>query len=57
MTKKALGANKLLCDNNTVKTHHVNWSDVKKKLAFQTRSLVKNNSFCFQQSLQGSKGA
>ena len=27
MTKKALGANKLLCDNNTAKTHHVNWSD------------------------------
>ena len=30
MTKKALGANKLLCDNNTVKTRCVNWSDVKK---------------------------
>ena len=56
MTKKALGAKKLLCDNNTVKTRCVNWSDVKKELAFQTRSLVKNNSFCFQQSLQGSKG-
>ena len=43
MAKKALGANKLLCDNNTVKTHCVNWSDVKKKLAFQTRSLVKRS--------------
>ena len=27
MTKKALDANKLLCDNNTVKTYHVNQSD------------------------------
>ena len=43
MAKKALGANKLLCDNNTVKTHRVNWSDVKKKLAFQTRFLVKRS--------------
>ena len=34
MTKKALDANKLLWDNNTVKTHHVNWSDFKKKLGF-----------------------
>ena len=34
MTKKALDANKLLWDNNTVKTDHVNWSDFKKKLGF-----------------------
>ena len=35
MTKKALDANELLCHNNTVKTHHVNQSDFKKKnLAF-----------------------
>ena len=34
MATKALGANKLLCDNNTVKTHRVNWSDVKKKIGF-----------------------
>ena len=35
MTKKALDANKLLCDNNTVKTHHINQSDFEKKnLAF-----------------------
>ena len=31
MTKKALDANELLCHNNTVKTHHVNRSDLKKK--------------------------
>ena len=33
MTKKALDVNKLLCDNNTVKIHHVNRSDLEKKLA------------------------
>ena len=33
MTVKASDANKLLCDN-TVKTHHVNWSDFLKNLAF-----------------------
>ena len=27
MTKTALDANELLCDNNTVKTYHVNQSD------------------------------
>ena len=27
MTKKALDANELLCDNNTVKAYHVNQSD------------------------------
>ena len=31
MTKKALNANVLLCDNNTVKIHHVNQSDFLKK--------------------------
>ena len=31
MTKKVLDANELLCHNNTVKTHHVNRSDLKKK--------------------------
>ena len=31
MTEKALDANELLCDNNTVKTHHVNRSDFFKK--------------------------
>ena len=34
MTKKALDVNELLCDDNTVKTHHVNWSDFLKNLAF-----------------------
>ena len=33
MIKNALDANELLCDNNTVKTHHVNRSDLK-NLAF-----------------------
>ena len=31
ITKKALDTNELLCDNNTVKTHQVNRSDLKKK--------------------------
>ena len=35
MTEKALDANELLCDNNTVKTHHFNRLDfLKKNLAF-----------------------
>ena len=41
MTKKASDANDLLCDNNTVKTHHVNRSDF-----FKTRSSVKK-TICF----------
>ena len=41
MTKKALEANALLCDNNTVKIYYVNQSDfLKINLAFLTRSLV-----------------
>ena len=45
MTKKALDANKLLCDNNTVKTHHVNWSDFLKILtSFLDKIFSKNNS-------------
>ena len=41
MTKKALEANALLCDNNTVKIHYFNQSDfLKINLAFLTRSLV-----------------
>ena len=51
MTKKALDANKLLCDNNTVKTHHVNWSDFLKILSFLDKIFSKNNSYYFQQSL------
>ena len=31
LTKKALDANELLYDNNTVKTYHVTWSDFIKK--------------------------
>ena len=31
MTEKALDANELLCDNNTVETYHVTRSDFKKK--------------------------
>ena len=42
MTKKALDANKLLCDNNTVKTHHVNWSDFfLRKLGFLDEIFLK----------------
>ena len=51
MTKKALDAKELLCDNNTVKTHHVNWSDFLKILSFLDKIFNKNNSFYFQQSL------
>ena len=41
MTKKALEANALLCDNNTVKIHYFSQSDfLKINLAFLTRSLV-----------------
>ena len=31
MTEKASDASKLLCDNNTLKSYHVNWSDFLKK--------------------------
>ena len=49
MTKKALDANELLCDNNTVKTHQVNRSDLKKKrLGFVDKNLgYKKNSLYF----------
>ena len=47
MTKKALGANKLLCDNNTVKIHHVKWSDLKKKLSFLDKIFSKKQFFLF----------
>ena len=47
MTKKALDANELLCDNNTVKTHQVNRSDLKKKLGFVDKIFSKNNSLYF----------
>ena len=53
MTKKALDANKLLCDNNTIKTHQVNRSDLKKKkLGFVDKIFSKKTILCiFQQSL------
>ena len=48
MTKKALDANELLCDNNTVKTHYVNRSDfLKKKLGFLDKILSKKQFFLF----------
>ena len=48
MTEKALDANELLCDNNTVKTHHVNRSDFfKKKLGFLGKILRKKKFFLF----------
>ena len=34
MTKQVLDMNELLFDINTDKTHHVNWSDFLKNLAF-----------------------
>ena len=52
MTKKASDANELLCDNNTVKTHHVNRSDFFKKLGFLDKIFSKKNYlFYFQPSL------
>ena len=48
MTKKALDANELLCDNNTVKTHYVNRSDFEKKLGFLDKILGKTPAFLFQ---------
>ena len=39
MTKKALDANELLCDNNTVKTHCVNHSDFLKKTGLSRQDL------------------
>ena len=59
MTKKASDVNEiLLCDNNTVKTHHVNRSDFfLRNLAFWTRySIKKTIIFYFQQILLGSQG-
>ena len=48
MTKKALDANELLCDNNTLKTHCVNHSDfLKKKLGFLDKILSKKQFFLF----------
>ena len=47
MTEKALYANELLCDNNTVKTHHVNRSDFFKKLGFLDKILSKKKFFLF----------
>ena len=49
MIKKALDANEFLCDNNTVKTHHVNQSDFlkKKKLGFLDKILSKKQFFLF----------
>ena len=41
MTKKALDANELLCDNNTVKTHHVNRSGFSEKLGFLVKIFSK----------------
>ena len=39
MTKKALDVNELMCDNNTVKTHHINRSDLKKKTWLSRKDL------------------
>ena len=50
MTKKALDANELLCDNNTVKTYHVSQIFLK-ILSFLDKIFNRKNSFYFQQSL------
>ena len=51
MTKKNLDANKLLCGNNTVKTHQVNRSDFKKRLGFVDKIFSKKQLFLFQTKL------
>ena len=45
LTKKALDASELLWDNNTVKTHHVNWW--KKKLGFLDKIFGKKQFYLF----------
>ena len=45
MTVKASDVNKLLCENNTVKNHHVNWSDFWKKTGFLDKIFSKKIIF------------
>ena len=47
MTLTASDANELLCDNNTVKTHHDNWSDFLRKLGFLDKIFSKKQFFLF----------
>ena len=47
MTLKASDANELLCDNNTVKTHHDNQSDFQGKLGFLDKIFSKKQFFLF----------
>ena len=47
MTLTASNANELLCDNNTVKTHHDNWSDFLRKLGFLDKMFSKKQLFLF----------
>ena len=48
MTVKASDVNKSLCENNTVKNHHVNWSDFWKKTGFLDKIFSKKNYLYFQ---------
>ena len=34
-----------ICDSNTVKSHHVNWSDFLRKLGFLVKIFFKKNYF------------
>ena len=45
MTLTASDANELLCDNNTVKTHHDNRSDFLRKLGFLDKIFSKKHFF------------
>ena len=47
MTMKDLEMNKLLFENNTVKTHLVNQSDFLRKLGFLDKILSKKQFFLF----------
>ena len=47
MTLTASDANKLLRDNNTVKTHHDNRSDFLRKLGFLDKIFSKKQFFLF----------
>ena len=47
MTIKDSDMNKLLFDNNTLKTHHDNWSDFLRKLGFLDKIFIKKQFFLF----------
>ena len=53
MTPTASDANKLLCDNNTVKTRHDNRSDFLRKLGSLDKIFSKNQFLLFATKFKG----